>query len=279
MRSSWLVAAFLILGLCWSPVPAGATEAGDPGRAPRRLSNTLGMDFVLIRPGSFIMGSPANEPGHRPNEVQHKVTISKPFYLQTTEVTLAQWRKIMGRRWLFPRQGPDRGPVTEVSWFDVQEFIAKLNQMGQGRYRLPSEAEWEYACRAGSTTAYCWGNRIDCSRAMFANNELKARHCIAYIKARGLMVNSPAPVASYPPNRWGLYDMHGNVWEWVADWWGPYPRGPVSDPQGPPEGTYRVRRGGSWFRGPFRLRSANRNYADPASRYRTTGFRLVLEVR
>ncbi len=279
MRSGWLVAALVVLGLCLVPGTVRAAESGDPGQGPKLLSNTLGMDFVLIRPGSFIMGSPPNEPGHRPNEVQHKVTISKPFYLQTTEVTLAQWRKVMGRRWLFPRQGPPDGPVTQVSWFDVRDFIAKLNQMGQGRYRLPSEAQWEYACRAGSTTAYFWGNRIDCSRAMFANNELKSRHCISYVKARGLMVNSPAPVKSYPPNPWGLYDMHGNVWEWVADWWGPYPRGPVTDPQGPPEGTYRVRRGGSWFRGPFRLRSANRNYADPASRYRTTGFRLVLEVR
>jgi len=277
MRSGWLVALLVVLGLALGP--AQAAETGDPGSAPQVLSNTLGMDFVLIKPGSFIMGSPPSEPGHRANEVQHKVTISKPFYLQTTEVTLAQWRKVMGRRWFFPRQGPPNGPVTKVSWFDVQDFIAKLNQMDQGKYRLPTEAEWEYACRAGSTTAYTWGDSIDCSRAMFANNELKSRRCVGYVKGRGLPPNSPAPVASYPPNRWGLYDMHGNVWEWVADWWGPYPHAAVTDPQGPGSGTYRVRRGGSWFRGPLRLRSANRNYADPASRYRTTGFRLVLVVR
>ena len=278
MRVSRLVTILMALGLCLGLAAVQAAGAEDPGQPPQVLSNTLGMDFVLIRPGSFIMGSPPSEPGHRANERQHKVIITKPFYLQTTEVTLAQWRKVMGRRWLFPRPGPLQGPVTKVSWFDVQDFIAKLNQMGQGRYRLPTEAEWEYACRAGTTTAYFWGDKIDCSQAMFANNELKSPHCIPYVKSRGLAPDGPAPVKSYPPNAWGLYDMHGNVWEWVADWFGPYPRGPVSDPQGPPDGDYRVRRGGSWFRGPLRLRSANRNYADPASRYRTTGFRLVLEV-
>ncbi len=256
--------------------PAGARPASDlePFRTVR---NRLGMEFVLIPAGSFTMGSPPDEPYRDPGEIQHRVIISKPFFIQTTEVTLGQWRKLMGRGMMMRRKGPDDLPVTRVCCHDIQRFINKLNARGPRRYRLPTEAEWEYAARAGSTTAYSWGNRIDCSRAMYANSA-KASDCQQYIKSRGLPLNGPAPVKSYHPNRWGLYDMHGNVWEWVRDWFGKYSGLAQVDPKGPPRGNKRVKRGGSWFKYGYHCRSANRAYGHPSSRLRTVGFRLVMEM-
>jgi formylglycine-generating enzyme required for sulfatase activity len=268
----WLGAALLaalFLG------PAAAAEKQPP---PPRVTNPLGMEFALIQPGSFMMGAPPSEPGFRSKEVQHKVFISRPFYMQTTEVTLAQWRAVMGMGFMGMHRGGGNLPVTQVSYYQVQRFLEVLNSRGLGRYRLPSEAEWEYSARAGSQTAYPWGDGISCQNAMYANNPEKRGDCVRYYQRRGLPTASPAPVKSFPPNDWGLYDMNGNLWEWVADWLGPYPKGPVSDPQGPTEGTWRVRRGGSWFSGPQMLRSANRNFAHPASKYNTLGFRLVKEI-
>jgi formylglycine-generating enzyme required for sulfatase activity len=155
------------------------------------------------------------------------------------------------------------------------KFIKKLNAQKGGGYRLPTEAEWEYACRAGTPTAYSWGNRIDCSRAMYGNNSRKSGECLKYLKSREMAVDGSAPVKSYPPNAWGLYDMHGNVWEWCIHWHGDYPARAVTDPIGPDSGTRKIRRGGSWFGDAYSCRSANRNFGHPASRYRTTGFRLV----
>jgi sulfatase modifying factor 1 len=235
---------------------------------------------VLIPPGTFLMGSPKSEPGHQEREEQHQVTLTRPFYLQTTEVTLEQWRKVMGKRWLAARRpGGPNTPVTQVSWFQAEQYIYKLNHSGKATYRLPTEAEWEYAARAGSQTSYPWGEGIDCDRAMYANNSLKYDGCQKYYLSRGLPADGPAPVGSFLPNAWGIYDTAGNVWEWVSDWLGPYPQGPVTDPQGPVNGDWRVRRGGSWFGKPHYLRSANRNFANPASKYNTLGFRLVKEIR
>jgi formylglycine-generating enzyme required for sulfatase activity len=224
------------------------------------------------------MGSPEDESGRDPSEQRHRVRIGRPFYMQTTELTLGQWRALMGKKMLFGRKGDDRMPVTRVSWFDAQAFIEKLNARGEGTYRLPTEAEWEYASRAGTTTAYSWGDTIDCEKAMYANSPMKFDQCVDLHRAQGLPVNEPAPVKSYGPNPWGLYDMHGNVWEWCQDWYGPYPQGSQIDPKGPESGVNRIRRGGSWFGlGPI-CRSANRAYGHPAQRLRTTGFRLVREV-
>ena len=241
---------------------------------PKR-SNSLGMTFVLIPAGSFVMGSPPAEAHRDPSETPHKVILTQPFYMQTGEVTYRQWQAVMGTGFFMRWNGPENHPITKVSWYDVQDFVKKLNQMGQGVYRLPTEAEWEYAARAGSTTAFSWGDEIDCAKAMYANSRYGVGDCLQAHEAQGLPLNSPANVKSYAPNVWELHDMHGNVWEWVQDWFGPYPAVAVFDPRGPDEGTVRVRRGGSWYGAGYYCRSANRAYAHPASRQITTGFRLV----
>jgi formylglycine-generating enzyme required for sulfatase activity len=260
-----------------------AIHAFRPQRAhslEQPIRNSLGMEFVLIPAGEFIMGSPESEPSRDPgaSEIQHKVTLTRPFYMQTTEVTLAQWRQLMGRGFFFRWNGPDTLPVAKVSWHDAQAFIKKLNRLGEGKYRLPSEAEWEYAARAGTRTAYFWGDTADCAKAMFGNSKHKMDTCQEYIRRNRLPLDGPAPVKNYAPNAWGLYDMHGNVWEWVEDRFGPYTNQPQTDPAGAATGESRVRRGGSWFALGNAIRSANRAYGHPASRFATTGLRVVKMV-
>jgi len=258
----------VVLACIFVPAPILASE--------KVFLNSLGMKFVLIPAGTFTMGSPQDEPYRsKKTEVQHPVTISRPFYMQTTEVSLKQWWAVMGKRFFGRRKGTDDMPVTRVSWYDCMKFIKKLNAQKEGVYRLPTEAEWEYACRSGSTTAYNWGEAIDCSKAMFSNNSKKSGECLKYVKSREMAVDGAAPVKSYPSNAWGLYDMHGNVWEWCYDWYGDYPNDPVVDPLGHSSGTMKIRRGGSWFRHGYSCRSANRANGHPASKFRTTGFRLV----
>ena len=239
------------------------------------FQNSIGMEFVLVPAGIFIMGSPKDESHRGSSEVQHQVTISNPFYMQTTEVTLSQWWAIMGKRLFGRRKGPENLPVVKVSWFNTRRFIKKLNKFGKGYYRLPTEAEWEYAARAGSTTAYSWGDTIGCKNAMYENNHKKANECLKYVQSQGFESDRPAPVKSYAPNAWGLYDMHGNVWEWCQDWFDLYPTTAVTDPTGPKSGADKVRRGGSWFKHGFSCRSANRAKANPATKFQTTGFRLI----
>jgi len=273
LRNLWCVVLIVFM--------VGFCELLDPGNLfgfDKKFWNSVGMEFVLIPAGTFLMGSPADEPFRNPDEVQHQVTITKPFYLQRTEVTRQQWGALMGGKPFGSRDGDDL-PVVKVSWHSSMRFIEKLNAVGEGTYRLPTEAEWEYACRAGSQEAFTWGKNISCGQAMYGNNSLKSKECLEYAKKRGLPMDGPAPVKSYPPNAWGLYDMHGNVWEWCSDWYGDYPQHAVSDPAGPDSGKLRVRRGGSWFKGSWLCRSANRNFSHFASRYRTLGFRVVREVR
>lgn len=265
-----LFVSFFVLLFIFHPNEAMPTE--------KTFRNALGMEFVLIPAGSFIMGSPPEEAYRDEREIQHTVTITRPFYMQMTEVTLAQWRAVMGSKMFGRRKGPPDLPVVRVSWYDCVEFLDALNARNQGTYRLPTEAEWEYACRAGTNTAYSWGDTADCTRAMYGNNTLKFGVCVDYITTRGLKPNGPAPVKSYPPNPWGLYDLHGNVWEWCLDRFGAYDPAHSVDPQGPDFGTMRVRRGGSWYKYGYSCRSANRAYAHPASKLRTTGFRIIREV-
>lgn len=267
--STWLIGAMVaFLMVLDGPLPAAALEPV--------VENRLGMEFVLIPAGSFVMGSPIEEAHRDVSEVQHQVTISQPFYLQQTEVTVNQWRAVMGRRWFARKRGAGDMPVVKVSWHDCQKFILKLNRLTGGQYRLPTEAQWEYAARAGSSTAYFWGNQIDCSRAMYANNPMKHDDCVGTFPRKGIKSGQPAPVGSFATNAWGLYDMHGNVWEWCEDLFDRYDAVSRVDPCQTESGRDRVRRGGSWFSFGSACRSANRAYAHPMSRLQNTGFRLVM---
>ena len=235
-----------------------------------RFTNSIGMEFVLIPAGTFVMGGNLS-PGQRwyENETpRHKITITKPFYLQTTEVTQGQWIKVMVNNPSEFVQCGKNCPVDNVSWNMAQEFIKKLNEMEKTqKYRLPTEAEWEYACRAGSKTRFCFGDDEDQLKdyAWYEENSGDRTH----------------PVAQKRPNLWGLYDVHGNVWEWCQDYyhvgyWGRYFRKTVKDskgnwlfevddyersnqdPKGPPDGVTRVLRGGSSLRNYYEVRSAIR---------------------
>jgi len=256
------------------PAPAPA-----PVSRTDRFTNSIGQEFVYIEPGSFMMGSPENEPGHDSDEKQHKVTLTKGFYMQTTEVTQGQWKAIMGNNPSSFKECGDNCPVENVSWDDAQEFIKKLSRKEGKEYRLPTEAEWEYAARAGTQTAYHWGNQAECSKMMFENDPGSSEtKCVDYVKGRGLTPDSTAPVKSYPANSWGLYDMHGNVWEWCADWYGDYPAGSVTNPEGSSTGSNRVKRGGSWYYYAGNCRSAYRGHFTPSAGSGVLGFRLVLST-
>jgi formylglycine-generating enzyme required for sulfatase activity len=226
-----------------------------------RLVDRFGISFVLIPAGTFQMGS--DHPGDDAKPV-HTVCLSRPFYLGIYPVTQRQWEAIMGSN---PSrfQGPEH-PVEQVSWDKVQEFIRSLNtHEGRVLYRLPTEAEWEYAARAGATGDYCFGDDVTqlSQYAWYADNAGRTTH----------------PVGQLQPNAWGLYDMHGNVWEWVQDWYGVYAAQTVTDPQGPTSGSSRVVRGGSWRIVARNCRSACRGYAEPGHRGDALGFRLLRTVQ
>jgi formylglycine-generating enzyme required for sulfatase activity len=223
------------------------------------IGAAAGMDFVLISAGTFEMGSSDGEDQERP---QHGVTITKPFYLGKYEVTQAQWAAVMGDNPSFFKG--DNMPVDSVSWNDCQEFLKRLNEMAPGHdFRLPTEAEREYACRAGTTTKY-W----------FGGDEVPLE---PYAWTDTTSENRPHPVGLLQPNPWGLYDMHGNVWEWCSDWHRGdyYSMSPTEDPRGPSAGEKKVMRGGSWSNpGPY-SRSAKRGYYDPTARSNNTGLRVA----
>lgn len=257
-----------------------------------KITNSLGMTFVYIPPGTFMMGSPLSEQGRDNDENQHKVTLTKGFYLQTTEVTQGQWETVMGRNFSHFRNCGDDCPMESVTWHNVQEFIRRLNQEeGSSRYRLPTEAEWEYACRAGSTTAIYTGNlRILGKRNAPALDAIAwhgGNSCVDYPggvdcawwkgKESSCPKCGPFPVGQKEPNAWGLYDMIGNVYEWCQDWYGEYPPGPQTDPTGPVNGTRKVTRGCSWDYYAKSCRSANRNHFAPRSKRYLQGFRLLRE--
>jgi len=234
------------------------------------ITNSIGMTFMYIPSGTFMIGSPPNEPNRDNDESQHRVTISKPFYIQTTEVSQGQWRRVMGDNPSHFKNCGDDCPVENVTWKDVQEFIRKLNQMeGIDRYRLPTEAEWEYACRAGTTTPFYTGTCISTEQANYDGN-YPMPGC-----PRGEDRKKTFRVGSFQPNSWGLYDMHGNVWEWCQDWYGDYPTGQVTDPKGPSSGDSRVIRGGSWGGNAGGCRSTNRDGDDPDFRFSRLGIRVA----
>ena len=239
---------------------------------PKELTNSIGMKLVLIPRGTFMMGSPESEQGRKEDENQHEVTISKDYYLGVYEVTQAQYEKVMDKN---PShfQGAIVGnenadlPVENVSWDDAVEFCKKLSELPDekkvGRvYRLPTEAEWEYSCRAGSKTAYSFDDEegLLSEYGWFRRNSSDRTHTVGLLE----------------PNAWGLYDMHGNVWEWCSDWYEEYPKGAVSDPTGAKEGSLRVDRGGSWRYEAAVCRSAIRLRVNPSFRDDRSGFRVAL---
>ena len=245
-------------------------------QSPKEITNSIGMKLVLIPKGKFMMGSPESEV-RIADATQHEVTISKDYYLGVYEVTQAQYEKMMGKnpsrfqgdnlRGDSLRRDSTNHPVEQVSWGDAVKFCKKLSDLPEekkaGRvYRLPTEAEWEYACRAGSKSAYSFGESSKSlgDYAWFYENSNGQTH----------------PVGEKKANAWGLYDMQGNVWEWCSDWYGQYPKGAVSDPVGPREGSFRVIRGGSYFSEAANCRSANHNRHDPSDRFHYYGFRVAL---
>lgn len=232
----------------------------------KEITNSIGMKLVLIHPGTFTMGSPIGEVGRKGDEKQHEVTISKSYYLGVYEVTQGEYEKVTG-------ENPSgfkgtKNPVEMVSWEEAVSFCEKLSEMpsekAAGReYRLPTEAEWEYACRAGSSNAYSFGDSLDSLGS--------------YGWFKGNLDGQTHPVGEKKANAWGLYDMHGNVWEWCQDWYAAYPPDASTDPQqGPNGGSNPVGRGGGWNYGADLCRSAVRGRFGPRARLNYYGFRVAL---
>ena len=255
---------------CSSPPKPNNGDPDNKNRTKKKISNSIGMEFVYLPSGTFLRGSPSIEPGRKTDEKQQWVTLTNGFYMQTTEVTQGQWKAVMGVTPLHIIKCNDNCPVERVSWNDAQEFIHKLNKLeGSYKYRLPTEAEWEYAARAGSKKAFANGaiSVLDCGYdptldkiGWYCGNSNTYPH---------------HPVAQKNPNAWGLYDMHGSVAEWCADWYGNYPQGTVTDPVGPSIGTERVLRGGGLADDARTCRSANRTTLKPDVIFDYIGFRLV----
>jgi formylglycine-generating enzyme required for sulfatase activity len=261
-------------------------------------TNSIGMEFVQIPAGKFLMGSPESEDGRGDDEDEHEVEITQPYYLATHEVTQEQFRKVMGENPLVftsSKSKPDF-PVTDVSYDDAVEFCKKLSDMpaekaAKRSYRLPTEAEWERACRAGGKNKpYSTGSTLAVDQAnsgeTYAYREKARQDAINKRRKRTDPFENLPPippsisteaVGSYPANHWGLFDMHGNVWEWCSDWYEAdyYHHSPARDPKGPENGMQRVARGGSWVSEADDCRSARRFAFSPSIRL-GMGFRVVM---
>jgi formylglycine-generating enzyme required for sulfatase activity len=240
--------------------------------------------MVRINGGTFMMGSPASEVGRDDDEVQHRVTVGS-FYMARYEVTQKEYQALMGTNPSIFKG--DNLPVEQVTWYNAVNYCnarsrsegltpaytvsgtnVTWNRSANG-YRLPTEAEWEYACRAGTTTPFSTGSNITTNQANYIGNNPYNGN------AKGIYREKTTAVGSFAANSWGLYDMHGNVWEWCWDWHGDYGRGSQTDPMGASSGSYRVHRGGSWSDDGQNLRSAYRRGSTPSNRHSTLGFRLL----
>jgi formylglycine-generating enzyme required for sulfatase activity len=296
MRKSLGIALVVLVATSWSSAAAADTVATQPAKElTLDLGNGASMKLVLIPAGKFLMGSPVTEIGRNTDETQHEVTITKPFYMGVTHVTVDQFaafvadsgyktdaekhgvspgfvirngapsfKDIKGCSWRkpsFPQAGDH--PVIQVSWEDANAFCAWLSKRSGNKVVLPTEAQWEYACRAGSRAKYFFGSK---------DSELDD-----YAWYRKNSHTSSHPVGEKKPNAWGLYDMYGNVWEWCADRYSDeyYAHSPTDDPTGPAKGTGRVVRGGSWDAPALRCRSARRAPFDPLRADYLLGLRIA----
>ena len=225
------------------------------------LPKGVALEMVWVPPGDFLMGSPDSEKGRAASEgPQHQVSLTRGFWMGKYPVTCEQWAVVMDGN-VSGNDAKDKLPVEQVSWEDCQEFIRRLNGQGEGIYRLPTEAEWEYACRAGTTTARFFGE--------------DAGQLDAYAWYDGNSEGKTHPVGGKQPNAWGVYDLYGNVWEWCRDWSGDYTADDATDPTGPATGQCRVLRGGNWYSKEDNCRSATRSNNTPGSRIFGGGFRIT----
>jgi formylglycine-generating enzyme required for sulfatase activity len=289
----------ILLGLCAPPIPEPVSAQTND----KLLTNSIGMKLALIPAGKFLMGSPAKEAERDEEELQHEVAITRSFYLGVYEVTQQQYEKLMGKAREGGKYNPwNRGahfdanngggpdhPMEQVTWKQAVEYCKRLSALPEEKkaqriYRLPTEAEWEYACRAGTKTAFHYGNLLSAEQANFNGNAPYGG------AAKGAYLQKTAKVGSYPPNAFGLYDMHGNVAEWCSDWYDEkyYSKSPKEDPPGPLQGVlptsyhnefFRVVRGGCWLDEARGCRSAYRFRYQPTEPYRLVGFRVVCEVK
>jgi formylglycine-generating enzyme required for sulfatase activity len=303
-HSSFNIRHFLAIWAAIATAPIAVSRA-EP------LKTSIGLELIPIPSGEFLMGSPATEKGRRADEPQRKVRISRAFYLGRTEVTRGQFRKFVeatgyktdaerGIRggygvdpvtykllgpdkkysWRFTGfEQTDEHPIVNVSWNDAVAFCRWLGETEKAVFRLPTEAEWEYACRAGSTSAFANGDEpeevVEMANIVDARAKEKYPDRFAVTASDGFVFT--APVASFKPNAWGLYDMHGNVWEWTADWFAPPAAAGAGDPRGPASGKDKVVRGGDWYHDWSFARSAQRYPIYPGLCRRHAGFRVVRE--
>jgi formylglycine-generating enzyme required for sulfatase activity len=264
------------------PVPAGI---------PRALTNVLGMKFVLVPPGTFLMGSPPDERDRGADEgPQHEVTITRPFYLGVYPVTQDQFQRLMGTnpshfcrggrgKSAVGEEDPRLLPVEKVSWGTAVAFCRRLSELPEESrlnrlYRLPTEAEWEYACRAGKNDSFHCGPTLNSTQGNFNGTKPYGR------APSGPNLKRPTAVGSYPPNEFNLFDLHGNVWEWCLDWYAEdyYAESPPEDPAGPETGQERVQRGGCWDSAGAHCRAAYRGKGEPGQHVQRVGFRVLLEA-
>lgn len=276
------VLAAVALSAAWGLLTSWSGRSTRPGTPSTRVVNSLGMEFVLVPAGTFNMGSPDDEPTRESDEgPRHKVIISRPTLMGRCEVTQAEYLAVMGEN---PSHfhaghggGPDH-PVENVSWREAAEFCRRLSALPAEaaaglRYRLPTEAEWEHACRAGTDTAFSVGGELSLRDAAFNGIRLCGDSPDGRYPNAGTL-----PVARRPANPHGLHDMHGNVWEWCWDSPRDYADGPrATDPSGPADVLRRTLRGGAWEDCARLCRSARRNNAPPTFRHKYVGFRVVCE--
>ena len=265
MMMKFVTCSILALGAvsqsCMVPTSRGAA---DPRPLAIKLPGGVPLQLLRIAPGTFVMGSAADEADRYDDEgPRHTVTVSSSFYLGVYEVTRQQWFAVMGDELTPEAEHEPTHPITGVSWDDCQVFLAKLNALGIGSFRLPSEAEWEYSCRAGTSTRFYWGD--DPSETEIDQYAWHSGNC-----------NSAMSVGTRLPNQWGFFDMSGNAWEWCNDSPREYAPGASVDPN-ETKGPRRVVRGGNWSREAARCRSAFRGFEDHGSGRYSYGFRLLMQ--